>query len=115
VSIRAPRRAQLPVIPVPDHEQLILKVDQKNLCLVCKELRDVGTKILYSNMAISVKKLNRSFQRILATTESHSGLRHVRTLCVARTGGGELMTSYHKKMIYQLLSVLPRDTLTRFQ
>jgi hypothetical protein len=66
-------------------------------------------------MAISVKKLNKSFQQFIATTENHSGLRHVRTLCVARTGGGELMTSYHTKMIYQLLSVLPRDTLTEFQ
>jgi hypothetical protein len=94
---------------------LVLKLDQKNLCLVCRELRDVGTPILYNEMVFSVKKIRSSFPQVIAATENHSGLPHVRTLRVAGKGWGELMDSNRYILLCQLLSAIPKDTLTSFR
>ena len=98
-----------------DREQLVLKLDQKNLCLVCRELRDVGTPILYNDMVFSVKKIHSSFPQVIAATEDHGGLPHVRTLRVAGRGWGELMNSNRYVLLCQLLSAIPKDSLTSFR
>lgn len=60
-----------------NRDQLGLKVDLRNLCLVCKEMRDVGTPLLYRDMVVNVDKLSSDFQQVIKTTKDHSGLPHV--------------------------------------
>lgn len=113
MSNGAPLR--LPVLPIANHDQLGLKADLKNLCLVSKEMRDVGTPLLYKNMVVNVDKLNSDFQRVIKTTKDHSGLPHVRTLRVVSKNSGDFVTSRRYKMLCQLISVFQKNVLTRFE
>jgi hypothetical protein len=97
-----------------NRDQLGLKADLKNLCLVCKEMRDVATPMLYKDMVVAVKKLDKNF-RTLITAEDHRGLPHVRTLAVVSRGWGERMSTPDHEILFSLLCALPRDLLTHFQ
>ena len=96
-----------------NRDQLGLKTDQKNLCLVCKEIRDLATPILYRDMVIHVNKLSRDFQRVIS--KDHRGLPHVRTLLVVNRGWEERMWSPTDEILLELLSALPRDLLIHVQ
>jgi hypothetical protein len=102
-------------LPIADHYQLGLKDDLKNLCLVCKEMRDVGTPLLYKDMVVNVNKLSGDFQQVIKTTKDHSGLPHIRTLRVTSDTMREPLGFARYKAVSQLLSAIPPDTLTRFQ
>lgn len=103
------------VLPFADLHQLSLKADLKNLCLVCKEMHDVGTPLLYKNMVLSVDKLNSDFQQVIKTRKDHSGLPHVRTLRVTSDPMRDTLSFARYRAVSQLLSAMPTDTLTRFQ
>jgi len=98
-----------------NRDQLGLKADLKNLCLVCKEMRDVGTPLLYKDMVVNVDKMNSDFQQVIKTTKDHSGLPHVRTLRVTRDDMRDPPPFARYRAVSQLLSAMPRDTLTHFQ
>jgi hypothetical protein len=102
---------------VTDRDQLGLKSDLKNLCLVCKEMRDVGTPILFKDMVLHVDKLSSDFRQVTKTTktEAHRGLPHVRTLRVVSKNSGDFVSSRRYKMLCQLIAIMPRDILTRFE
>lgn len=106
---------RLLVLPVADLSQLGLKADLKNLCLVCKEMRDVGTPLLYKDMVVSADRLNSDFQQVIKTTKDHSGLPHVRTLRVTSDPMRDPLSFARYKAVSQLLSAMPTNTLTRFQ
>lgn len=108
-------RVRLSGLSIADHYQLGLKGDLKNLCLVCKEMRDVGTPLLYKDMVVNVDKLSSDFQQVIKTTKDHSGLPHVRTLCVTSDTMRDPLSFSRYKAVSQLLSAIPPDTLTRFQ
>jgi hypothetical protein len=98
-----------------NRDQFGLKADLKNLCLVCKEMRDVGTPVLYKDMVVHVNKLDKYFQQVIKTTKSHHGLPHVRSLLIIDWGWENRMFSGDCEILFQLLSTLPRDSLNHFQ
>jgi hypothetical protein len=73
-----------------DHELALATIDtkynnlgnQRNLYLVYKELRDVGTPMLYKDMVLCVDNLDSDFEQVIKTTKNHRGLPHIRTICV---------------------------------
>lgn len=116
--VRVLHRVRLSRLPIADHYQLGLKDDLKNLCLVCREMRDVGTPLLYKDMVVNVDKLSSDFQQVIRTTKDHRGLPHVRTLRVTSDTDHNMREPLgfaRYKAVSQLLSAIPTDTLTRFQ
>lgn len=89
----------------------------KNLCLVCKEIRDVATPMLYRDMVLHVDKLNSDFRQVIksAKTKDHRGLPHIRKIHVVSKNSDVFVSSRRYKMLCQLIAVLPRHVLTRFE
>lgn len=106
---------RLLVRTIAKYDQLGLKADLKNLCLVCNETRDVATPLLYKNMVVSVDKLNSDFRQFIKTTKNHRGLPHVRTVRVVSKNSGDFVSSRRYKTLCQLISAIPRHVLTRFE
>jgi hypothetical protein len=100
---------------IADCDQLVLKLDQKSLCLVCKEIRDVGTQTLYKEMVIHMDKLNDNLRQVIATTEKYRGLPYVRSLRITGRSLGDSMSCSSSKTLSELLSAIPRNILTHFQ
>jgi len=102
---------RLPELPITDRDQFGVKADLKNLCLVCKEMQDVATPVLYKDMVVNVDKLNDDFQQVIKTAKDHRGLPHVRTLRVTRDPMIDPPSFARFRVVSQLLSAMPRDTL----
>lgn len=108
------RRVPLSVLPLAKNSQLVLKLDQRNLCLVCKKLYDVGTPLLYKDMVIPCNIYN-DFERTITTGKGHPGLPHVRTLRFGTDGDYNIMYNHLYERLYILLLAIPKDTITQLQ
>jgi hypothetical protein len=113
------RISQISEITALTDQQLSTNVDKKNFCLTSKETQILATPLLYKNMEISGKHLNRA---LLATLKAgHPGLPEARTLSISSrkpsifgkpwSNEGELPV----KVLCRLLHTMPQHCLTRFE
>lgn len=88
--------------------------DKRNICLTCKELRDLIMPYIYRHMVLGMHGLyHSSHHQNPLFDPMHSGLRHVRTLRIVPFT--YFSSARHPPGVCQLLHMLPKNGLQSFE
>lgn len=111
-----PRQVPLLALPLELRKTIVEYIprntDRCNICLTCKELRELVLPYLYRHMVLSPRKLCGDKHALFIAT--HPGLQHIRTFRIIPLNGC-FSSAGHLPGVCRLLHAMPKDGLQTFE